>query len=48
MTVTKRRMAQTLKKIVGRAVLLEYDHHVLKGSWEAVIPGLGRHCSKAS
>ena len=37
MTVTKRRVAQTLKKIVRRAVLLEYDYHVLKGNSELTL-----------
>jgi hypothetical protein len=35
---------------VSSAVLLEYDDDVLKGESEAVIliPGLDRHCTKAS
>jgi hypothetical protein len=34
--------ASTLKKIVRRAVLLEYDHHMLKGSWELMIFAIAR------
>ena len=42
MTVTKGRVAQTLKKIVRRTVLLEYDHHMLKGSWELMLFAIAR------
>ena len=51
MLMTKRRVTQTLEKIVRRAVLLEYDDHVLKRSWElgiARLLGLGRQWSRAS